>query len=92
MLPGSKGQDMRKLAGKTVNYNRNWLKLHQGRFKLDIRKNFFTVRMVKHWGHHSCRDLRTVWVWPLGTWLSGGCDSGGLMAGLGELGDLFQHK
>ncbi|KFO93234.1 hypothetical protein N320_11224, partial [Buceros rhinoceros silvestris] len=25
------------------------LKLHQGRFKLDIRKNFFTKRVVKHW-------------------------------------------
>ena len=24
-------------------------KLHQGRFSLDIRKNFFTGRVVKHW-------------------------------------------
>ncbi|KFP50009.1 hypothetical protein N323_12941, partial [Cathartes aura] len=27
----------------------NCSKLHQGRFRPDIRKHFFTERVVKHW-------------------------------------------
>lgn len=79
----------------------NDLKLHQGKFRFDIKKDFFKEKVVKHWNkvprdvvwsHHPWSHVQDVQIWLLGTGFCGELVSAKLTFGLNNLTGLFQSK
>lgn len=72
---------------------RNGLKLQQGRFRLDIRKNFFLKRLVKYWNRQprelfqapSSERFKRHFEVALRDMFSGGLNSVRLMVGHNDL-------
>lgn len=75
-------------------------RLLQGMFRLVVRKNIFTEKLVKPWdglpravAESLCwRDLKELWMRCSRKWFSGGLGSMRLMVALDDLRSLFKPK
>lgn len=56
LLRSSRGKCWSLLAGNQGQTHANSTKLHQGTFRVDIRKNIFTMRVIKYW-HRIPREV-----------------------------------
>lgn len=40
----------------------NVIKLYQGKFMLDMKRNFLTIRVVKHWNRLPREAMKPLWL------------------------------
>ena len=77
-VPGDLTAAIQYLKGPTEKLGRDFLegqekcfKLEEGRFRLDIRKKFFTVRMVRHWNRFPSEAVDAPSLEAFKAWLDG---------------------